>query len=318
MVGAGAIATTHAQTLATIEGVSLAGVYDIDPQRAGDYAAKHNTKAYSSLDAMLEKVDAVYICSLPQAHRESAVRAAEMGVHVCSEKPLAKTVEDGLAIQEAVERAGITFMVAFPFRFLAGFMRLKELLDRGVLGKIFSYWDTRMIWLPHPPPNWRTDPRHIMGMTIESMSHDFDLMRYLVGDVTSAVGKVATSRPDLNGYDNITTCILTLASGGMATIHSSWAGHQSIFQIGIVGSEASLIFQDDVIRWKRADEPETVLEPNTPEFQMNGLQRETHYFIQCLRTGARPHVGVRDGVATLKISHAVLKSARDGIMVPIE
>ena len=318
IVGAGAIATTHAKTLATIENVTLAGVYDIDPQRTAEYAAKEKTTAYPTLDALLEKVDAIYICSLPQAHRESAVRAAEMGVHIFSEKPLAKTVEDGLAIQEAVERSGITFMVAFPFRFLAGFMRLKELVASGVLGKIYSYWDTRMIWLPHPPPNWRTDPRYIMGMTIESMSHDFDLMRWLVGDVTAAVGKVMTSRPDLNGYDNITTCILTLASGGMATIHSSWAGHESTFQIGIVGSEASLIYENDIIRWKRPDEPETVLEPNTPDFQTNGLTRETHYFIDCLKTGKRPHVGVRDGVATLKISHAVLKSSKEGTIVPIK
>jgi predicted dehydrogenase len=318
MVGAGAIATTHAKTLATIDNVTLAGVYDIDPKRAAEYAAKEKTTAYPTLEALLEKVDAIYVCSLPQAHRESAVRAAQMGVHVCSEKPLAKTVEDGLAIQEAVEKAGITFMVAFPFRFLAGFMRLKELVASGVLGKIYSYWDTRTIWLPHPPPNWRTDPRHIMGMTIESMSHDFDLMRWLVGDVTSAVGKVTTSRPDLNGYDNITTCLLTLSSGAMATVHSTWAGHLSMFQIGIIGSEASLIYQDDIIRWKRPDEPETVLEPNTPEFQTNGLTRETHYFINCLKTGTRPHVGVRDGVATLKISHAVLKSAKEGTIVPIK
>src|SRR5579872_6836052 len=239
MVGAGAIATTHAKTLATIEYVKLAGVYDLLPERAAEYAAKEKTTAYSSLDALLEKCDAIYICTVPQAHREAAVRAAKAGVHVCSEKPLAKTLEDGLAIQEAVERAGISFMVAFPFRFSPGFMRLKEVVASGVLGKIYSYWDTRTIWLPHPPPNWRTDPRFIMGATIESMSHDFDIMRFLVGDVVSAMGKVATSRPDLQGYDNITSCILTLASGAMATIQSTWAGHESIFQVGIIGSDAS-------------------------------------------------------------------------------
>jgi predicted dehydrogenase len=230
---------------------------------------------------------------------------------------LAKTVEDGLAIQEAVEKAGITFMTAFPFRFIRSFMRVKEVVDSGVLGKIYSYWDTRTCWLPHPPPNWRTDPRYIIGATIESMSHDFDYMRFLVGDATSAMGKIATSRPDLNGYDNITTCILTLASGGMATIQSTWAGHKELLQMGIIGSDASLVFEHGTVRWKRADEPEHVLESNTPEDGINGLERETRYFIDCLKTGTRPSVGVRDGVATLKISHAVIKSSNEGIIVPI-
>jgi predicted dehydrogenase len=308
IVGAGAIAATHVRTLSTIGYAKLAGVYDVLPTRAAEFATKENTTAYSTLDALLEKVDAVFICTFPQAHREAAIRAAEKGVHICSEKPLAKTLEDGLAIQQAVERAGITFMIAFPWRFN---------LDTGALGKIYSYWDTRMIWLPHPPPNWRTDPRYIMGATIESMSHDFDIMRYLVGDVTSAMGKIATSRPDLNGYDNITSCILSLASGGMATIHSSWAGHQSMFQIGIVGSDASLMFENDTVRWKRADEPAVVLEPNTPEDKIPGLEREVRYFAECLNTGTLPRVGVRDGVATLKISHAVIKSSKEGIIVPI-
>src|ERR1700722_18520421 len=117
IVGAGAIASTHARALSTIEGVTIAGVYDILPERSAEFAAKEKTTAFPTLDALLEKVDAVYICSLPQGHREAAVRAAQAGVHVCSEKPLAKTVEDGLAIQEAVERSGIRFMIAFPWRF---------------------------------------------------------------------------------------------------------------------------------------------------------------------------------------------------------
>jgi myo-inositol 2-dehydrogenase/D-chiro-inositol 1-dehydrogenase len=157
-----------------------------------------------------------------------------------------------------------------------------------------------------------------MGATIESMSHDFDIMRYLVGDATSAMGKVATSRPDLNGYDNITSCILTLANGAMATINSSWAGHEPLFQIGILGSDASLIMENEIIRWKRAHGPEIVLEANTPEDRIPGLEREVRYFIQCLKTGEKPLPDVADGLATLKISHAVIKSSNEGIVVPIQ
>jgi predicted dehydrogenase len=316
MVGAGAIASTHAQTLSTIGSVTIAGVFDLDSARAGEFAGKWKTTAYPSLQSLLKNVDTIFICTFPQAHREAAVAAAEAGVHVLTEKPLARTVEDGLAIADAVNRSGITFMIAFPRRFAPGHTRLKEVVDSGALGKILSYWDTSLIWLPHHPPNWRTNPRHIMGATIESLSHNFDYMRHVVGDAVSAMGRVRTSRPDLDGYDNITSCILALAGGGIATIQSSWAGHKSVFQTGIIGSDASAVLEADV-RLKRADEPEVVLPLDRPEDRMPGLEREVRYYIDCLKLGKQPFVGVADGVATLKISHAVLQSSAEGRSIDI-
>jgi len=140
LVGAGAIAATHAQHLSTFDFVTIAGVYDALPERSAEFAAKRNITAYLSLGALLGQVDAIYICTFPQAHREAAIRAAQAGVHVCCEKPLAKTLEDGLAIQEAVEKAGISFMVAFPWRFTRNLMRIKEVVDSGVLGQIYSFY----------------------------------------------------------------------------------------------------------------------------------------------------------------------------------
>jgi myo-inositol 2-dehydrogenase/D-chiro-inositol 1-dehydrogenase len=317
MVGTGAIAETHAGFLAQIDDVKVTGGFDAIPERAAEFARQHDATAYPTLDALLDNVDAIYIGTFPQAHREAAVRAAEAGVHIFCEKPLAATIEDGLAIQEAVERSKISFFTAFPFRFSRSFMRMKEVVDSGVLGAIYSFWDTRVMWLPHLPPNWRTDPRYIIGMTIESMSHDFDYMRWLVGDATSAMGRVSTSRPDLQGYDNITSCVLTLANGGMAGFNASWAAHEQITQYGIIGSDASVVYDHDIVRWKTGDGPEHVLEPNTPEDRISAHQRETQHFIHCLQTGETPSASVRDGVATLKISHAVLKSSTEGIVVPI-
>jgi predicted dehydrogenase len=110
---------------------------------------------------------------------------------------------------------------------------------------------------------------------------------------------------------------MTLASGGMATISSTWAGHIPLFQFGVIGAEATMLVEHGKVRWKRADEPEIVLESNTEEDKINGLQRETHHFIECLKAGRRPRTSVYDGVATLKISHAVIKSSNEGTVVQI-
>jgi myo-inositol 2-dehydrogenase/D-chiro-inositol 1-dehydrogenase len=319
IIGAGAIAETHAGNLARIDGVQVAGVLDAVPDRAAAMASRCGATAYRSLGELLAAVDAVYLCTPPRFHREAAVPAAQAGVHVFCEKPLAASVEDAGAIAAAVENAGITFAVGFNFRTSPPFMRFKELVESGQLGNVSSFWGVRVLWLPHLAPNWRTDPRFLCGMTIESMSHDFDFMRWLVGDVTSVMGKVATSRPDLDGYDNIMSAIMTLKSGGMASFHSSWASHLSVTQYGLIGTGGTAVCERGVVRWKREDQPsETIIECNRPEDQIPSHQRETERFIECLRTGQKPVADVRDGLATVRISQAVLESSRQNRAIGLD
>jgi myo-inositol 2-dehydrogenase/D-chiro-inositol 1-dehydrogenase len=319
MVGAGAIAETHAENLARIDGVRIAGVLDAIPEKAAAMSHGCGATAFSSLEGLLAAVDAVYICTPPRFHREAAAAAAMAGVPVFCEKPLAVTVEDAEAIEAAVESSGIPFMVGFNFRTSPPCMRFKELVDSRQLGDVYSFWGVRVVWLPHLAPNWRTDPRFLCGMTIESMSHDFDFMRWLVGDVTSVMGKVATSRSDLDGYDNIMSAIMTLQSGGMASFHSSWASHLNITQYGLIGTQGTAALDRGIVRWKREDQPsENIIECNRPEDKIDSHQREDELFIECLRNGQKPLAGVKDGVATVRISQAVLDSSRENRVVWLE
>jgi predicted dehydrogenase len=323
-VGAGQIAATHAATLAGIQDVNIAGFYDVVPERAVEMAERYGATAFTDLDALLAAVDAVYICTMPQFHREAVERAAAASKAVFCEKPLAASVEDAQAIQAVVERAAIPFMMGFNFRFFSPLIRMKELVDAGQFGSIHSYYAIRGIWLPHPPPNWRTDPRFIIGMTIESLSHDFDAMRFLVGDAIGAIGKVATTRPDLDGYDNVTSAILTLKNGGMASFHQSWASHVDINCIGIIGSHGSAATEwgpgRATLRFRRDGDQEERIIPldDRPEDAIGTHQRETRYFVECLQTGRPPLAGIHDGVATIKISHAILTSSRTDRMELIQ
>jgi len=317
MVGTGDIARIHASFLSKMPDVSIAAVFDTVQEKAESMAKDFETVVCKDLESTLAQVDAVYICTPPQFHREAAVRAAEANVHVFCEKPLSVSLEDARAIEDAVKRSNITFMVGFTFRFSPIFAALKDLVQSGTLGDVYSFWGVRVMWLPHPPPNWRTDPRFICGMTIESLSHDFDYMRWVVGDVVSVTGKVATSRSDLKGYDNIISAIMTLESGGMANIHSSWACHVGVHQYGIIGTLGSAVCEGGQIRYKiESDSSHRVIVRNTPEDEVPPYQRESENFIECVRTGKEPLAGVEDGVATVRISHAVLQSSQsDGTVM---
>jgi myo-inositol 2-dehydrogenase/D-chiro-inositol 1-dehydrogenase len=317
-VGAGDICRVHARTLQSIADVRLAGVLDVAPGRAEAFATEFATTAYQEVDALLEACDAVYIGTPPMFHRDPAIAAAEAGVHIFCEKPLAVTVADARAIEAAVTRAGVFFQIGFHSRFIAGFMRMKELLDAGEIGDIYNFWLNRVQWLAHLAPNWRTDPRFICGMTIESLAHDFDVMRWMVGDPRSAIGLTNTSRPDLTGYDNIMTAMLPLRNGGMASFLSSWASHVFDLDFGVIGTRGTVVLHNGVVRWKgEGMATEECVDFNALKNLPSPHQLETEHFIASLQEGRPPSVTVQDGVATLVISHAVLQSVSEQRMVPI-
>ena len=318
MVGAGYIAGIHAENLSKIPGVSIAGAFDSMPEKAKSMTERYGGNVYEELDSMLAEMDVVYICTPPKFHREAAINAVEAGVHVFCEKPLTASLEDAQAVEDAVKLSDVKFAMGFNFRFSPAFRRFKELVESGKLGDIYSFWGIRNLWTPNPSPNWRTDPRFLCGMTIESLSHEFDFMRWVIGDVTSAMGRVTTSRSDLEGYDNIVTAIMTLKSGGIANIQASWASHVRVHQYGVIGSLGSAICGRNRVRWKSEDSSaENIIECNRPEDKVSAYQRESEHFIECIRTDGETMTGVEDGAATVRISHAVLQSSQQGIAVTI-
>lgn len=156
-------------------------------------------------------------------------------------------------------------------------------------------------------------------MTIESMSHDFDFMRWVADDVDSVMGKVATSRGDLDGYDNIISAIMTLKSGGMANFHASWASHVQVNQYGVIGTLGSAVCEKGSVRWRtESGASESIIECNRPEDKVSPYQRESEHFIECIKTGKKTLTGVEDGVATVRISHAVLQSSQQGCIVRLD
>ena len=97
IVGAGFAATFHFESLEKVYGVNVEvkGVYAIDAEQAADYAKARGIKAYESLDALIEKVDVVHVCTPPVAHEPIAVAALERNKFAIVEKPLTGYFGDG-------------------------------------------------------------------------------------------------------------------------------------------------------------------------------------------------------------------------------
>src|SRR5262249_33515317 len=153
-----------APAMATGDGGELAGVYSRDQHRADAFAQQHDARgAYSQLGDLLKdpRVDGVFVCSPNALHVEHVVQAAEAGKHVLCEKPMATTIADAVRMVQACRRAGVTLGVAFNLRQHPAYIRARELVAAGTLGRIVlaqAPWAFGVRAPPPPPPPPSTTP----------------------------------------------------------------------------------------------------------------------------------------------------------------
>ena len=324
IAGAGGIARRHFESLKAIPSVKIVAVTDKVAEKAKAMAAACGAEAYSELGPCLEKADALYILTPPSTHKDLAVAAAQAGKHVFMEKPISISIEDGEAIIEATRKAGVKLMLAFNMRFRKGGLMLKDTMASGQLGRVYNFWIHRMGPLGNVGYNWRTDPNLLCGVAIESISHDIDQVRWIAGEIKDVRATIFESRADLPGYDTDINAALSLANGTMALLHVSWAsplGHNARGLIGVQGS--TMIDGPNMWDWQylhtktrdMADESISVI--NDMLATTDSYLAESKHFIDCVENDKQPAITGEDGLKALHVSHAILRSSREGIVVKL-
>jgi len=132
-------------------------------------------------------VDVVDICTPNNVHAEIAIAAAKAGKHIICEKPLARTVEEAKAMNDAVKAAGVIHMVAFNYRRTPAVALAKKYIDEGRIGRILNFRGTYLQdWSADPdsPLSWRFQKKIAGSGTVGDIAtHVVDLAHYLVGPI---------------------------------------------------------------------------------------------------------------------------------------
>ncbi|MCA0453788.1 MAG: Gfo/Idh/MocA family oxidoreductase [Chloroflexi bacterium] len=216
--------------------VEVVGIADENMERGQYFAKMFNVKLFDSYAALLaEKLDGVIVCSENSKHLPLVKLAAEAGVHVLCEKPLATTVADAQAIVDICKKAGVLLMTAFPMRFSTVALEIKKLIDSGKLGQIYGFNTTNQGALPefHQGENlpflkrdWFVDKALAGGGAITDHTvHLADMLRwYLQSEVvevfatTNAIMHAAKVSVETGGL-----VMLTFANGVFASVDCSWS-----------------------------------------------------------------------------------------------
>jgi len=192
--------------------------------KAADYARRHGVpRWYDDADALIAdpEVDAVYIATPPDSHRDYALRVAAAGKPVYVEKPMARTAAECDAMIGACAGAGVPLFVAYYRRAMPRFRTVQELLDGGAIGAPRTVSvrfqrrseDVAPEGLAPADLPWRLRPEISGGgLFVDMGSHTLDLLDWLLGPVTQVSGMAA----NLGGHyeaEDLVTGVFEFASG---------------------------------------------------------------------------------------------------------
>ena len=194
MIGVGDVTEVKsAPAIFRAEDSDVVHVMRRDAGRARDFADRHGVARWSS-DAQAvigdPEVTAVYVATPTATHAQYAIAAAQAGKHVLVEKPMAMSAAEGRRMVEAADAAGVRLWVAYYRRALPRFVKIRQLLEAGVIGRPLSVHTT---WRkPTDFTGWRWDPeRNRGGEFYETACHTLDVLDLLLGPATDVAG-VAT------------------------------------------------------------------------------------------------------------------------------
>jgi len=206
VAGAGSLGYHHVRILRDLPGVQLAGFHEAREERAAYVSRELGVEAQGSLDALLDRVDALVVAVPTVHHRAVAEAALERGIHVMIEKPLAPTLEDADAILEAGRKGGAMVQTGHVERFNAAILGAEAYLDRPLF--IESH---RLA----PFVNRGTD----VAVVLDLMIHDVDLVQSLVK--RPVVSFEAAGMPVLTPSIDIANARLQFEGGAVANLTAS-------------------------------------------------------------------------------------------------
>lgn len=323
----------YLSALSTLRDVEVIGIADENTQRGKYFATQFGVKLFQSYAALLaEKPDGVIVCSENARHLPLVKMAAEAGIHVLCEKPLATTVGDAQAIVDLCAQAGVLLMTAFPVRFSPIAIEIKKLIDSGKLGKIYGVNSTNQGALPefHQAENlpflrrdWFVDKQLAGGgAVIDHVVHLGDALRwYLQSEVVEVF---ATTNTIMHASKvNVETgglVMLTFANGVFASIDCSWSKPAYYPTWG--GLTMEVIAENGLATMDTEKQYFTVYSQKVgrPTWNVWGSDSNAQMlkeFVAAIREQRSPAVTGEDGLRAVEIVAAAYESAARGQPVKI-
>ena len=311
-VGCGGIMQEHYKHLSALSGVKMVGHCDILKDRAESAASRFGGDAFTEFETMYDKAKphAVFIAVPPYAHTGMEEAAAERGLHLFVEKPIAINRETAKRIEAAVRKAKIITSVGYCFRYYDTVEIARQVLNGSPVSLIQGSWNGGMpgVW-------WWRQMDKSGGQIMEQTTHLFDLMRYLCGDVAEVYAVASTgcmTRTEHFDVHDSSVVTMRMKNGSSATITSSCVcNHGGGVLLRLVTPDITLTLAGGELT---VDEGGKTTHHRP---QINMYEAESRIFIDAIRSGKRTHIrsSYADALKSFLVTHAANESIQSGLPV---
>jgi predicted dehydrogenase len=229
-----------------IENSQLVAVMRRNGELAADYARRHNvSKSYDDADKLINdpEVNAVYIATPPAFHKEYTLKCAKAGKPVYVEKPMAVTYKDCLEMIETCQEHNVPLFVAYYRRALDYFIKVKEIVDDGVIGDV-RFVNVVQYKMPESSDisSWRIKPEISGGGLFYDLApHTLDILDFILGPIIKAEGN-SSNQAKLYDAEDIVTAFFEFSSGVQGTGIWCFSAFKNFDVNEIVGSKGKISF----------------------------------------------------------------------------
>ncbi|MEC0308649.1 Gfo/Idh/MocA family oxidoreductase [Paenibacillus lautus] len=343
VIGTGSISAMHLQSYQKHANANLLAVCDLNEERAQRAAEKYGaTKVYTDYNELLAdpEIDAVSICTWNNTHAEISIAALNAGKHVLVEKPLCRTVEEALQVQEAVKSSGKLLQVGFVRRYDPNAQMLREFADKGEFGDIYFAKASSVRRLGNPG-GWFSDiERSGGGPLIDIGVHVIDLCWYMMGrpkpvsvsaNTYRKLGnrsnvrnlsfyKAADYDAEKNTVEDMANAMIRFENGASLLVDVSFTLHskENLQSVKLYGDKGGFEIDPEVVIVTEKHDTIINIQPQTDNkgFDFDAaFQSEVNHFISSIKNGTSPLSPVEDGVEIMKILCGIYESAEKGVEV---
>lgn len=335
IIGTGTIGAFHARAVESLDGATVVGAFDSNPEALAGFREKFPGKNFATLKEMLDDPDiSIVTIGTPSAlHVEPALAAIAAGKHLIIEKPLDVTLERCDAIIEAADKKGVTAACVFQNRFIPAAAVVKKAIDDGRFGRLVL-GDAYIKWYRSQEYYDGRAARGTLaldggGALMNQAIHAVDLLQWYMGPVTEITAFADTIGHERLKYEDVTVAALRFANGAMGTIEASTAVYPGFFKkLEICGTAGSAVLDEaSLTTWTFAEETAEdgrirdtyaaqadsgggAADPTAIDFRLHAAQFKN--LIEAVEGKAELLIGASEGRKAVAIILAVYESAKTG------
>jgi 1,5-anhydro-D-fructose reductase (1,5-anhydro-D-mannitol-forming) len=324
LIGASTIAKEWVIDAIRATGGDVVCVMSTSAERGKAYADEQGISvSVTSLDDLLNdpSIDAVYISTTNDLHRDQAVAAAKAGKHILCEKPLAISLDDAISMVQAAKDAGVVIATNHHLRNAATHVKMREMIKAGRIGTPLSARVFHAGYLPQHLQGWRLDkPEAGGGAILDLTVHDTDTLRFVLdSDPVEAIAFSQTGGMSKSGLEDAVMGVLRFNNGVIAQFHDGFTTKYAESGLEVHGTDGSLIGRN--VMSQRPVGSVTLRDANgeqeLPLDHRNLYEAVISAFNAAVADGGQPSATGDDGIWSLATGLAVVEAARTGGAIKI-